>query len=84
MGTNGYQFREAKVNAGLALCLFKLKMDTISTLIKVSLPRYLKNLPIPDSLSGFASLTGTIAATSAVNLLISCNIALTNALNKGA
>ncbi|KAK7111288.1 CDGSH iron-sulfur domain-containing protein 2 homolog B-like [Littorina saxatilis] len=33
-------------------------METISTLVRISLPSYLKSLPIPSSLGGFAKLSG--------------------------
>ncbi|XP_046359402.1 CDGSH iron-sulfur domain-containing protein 2 homolog B-like [Haliotis rufescens] len=33
-------------------------MESVSTLVRVSLPTYLKNLPIPDSFGGIANLTG--------------------------
>jgi len=32
-------------------------MEAISTLVKVSVPRYLQELPIPNTLGGFASLS---------------------------
>ena len=35
-------------------------MEAVSSLVKVSLPNYLRNLPIPSSLSGFAQLTGIL------------------------
>ncbi|ESO93405.1 hypothetical protein LOTGIDRAFT_216266 [Lottia gigantea] len=34
-------------------------MESVSTLVKVSLPNYLRNLPIPNSISGFAKLSGS-------------------------
>ncbi|PVD38216.1 hypothetical protein C0Q70_00827 [Pomacea canaliculata] len=33
-------------------------METISNLVRVTLPNYLQSLPIPRSLGGFASLSG--------------------------
>lgn len=33
-------------------------LDTISKIIKVQLPAYLKKLPLPESIGGFARLTG--------------------------
>ncbi|XP_076459579.1 CDGSH iron-sulfur domain-containing protein 2 homolog B-like [Babylonia areolata] len=32
-------------------------METISTLVRVSLPNYLQNVPIPNSIGGFAKLS---------------------------
>ncbi|XP_055954600.1 CDGSH iron-sulfur domain-containing protein 2 homolog B-like [Patella vulgata] len=33
-------------------------MESVSTLIRVSLPSYLRSLPIPNTLGGFAKLSG--------------------------
>ncbi|KAK7491877.1 hypothetical protein BaRGS_00016896 [Batillaria attramentaria] len=33
-------------------------MESVASLVKVSLPKYLQGLPIPSSLGGFASLSG--------------------------
>lgn len=32
-------------------------MESISTLVKISLPKYLENLPLPNSISGFSKLS---------------------------
>ncbi|XP_064614377.1 CDGSH iron-sulfur domain-containing protein 2 homolog B-like [Liolophura sinensis] len=34
-------------------------MEAVSTLVRVSLPNYLKGLPIPNSFSGFSRLSAT-------------------------
>lgn len=34
-------------------------MEVISTLIKVTIPNYLKNLPVPSSVMGIAKLSGS-------------------------
>ncbi|KAK2189214.1 hypothetical protein NP493_113g03000 [Ridgeia piscesae] len=34
-------------------------MDSVSSLVKVSLPNYLRNLPIPQSLTGFFHLSAS-------------------------
>ena len=36
------------------------KMETISTLVRTSLPNYLQGLPIPNSIGGFAQLSGNL------------------------
>lgn len=33
-------------------------LETISKIIKVQLPAYLKRLPLPETIGGFARLTG--------------------------
>lgn len=37
---------------------FKMVLESISRIIKVQLPAYLKKLPLPESIGGFARLTG--------------------------
>lgn len=37
---------------------FKMVLETISKIIKVQLPAYLKKLPLPETIGGFARLTG--------------------------
>lgn len=44
----------------------KLKMEAVSSFIKVTVPDYLKNLPIPKTFGGFASLTGKIIYSTAI------------------
>lgn len=34
-------------------------LDSVARIVKVQLPAYLKQLPVPDSITGFARLTGT-------------------------
>ncbi|KAH0500772.1 CDGSH iron-sulfur domain-containing protein 2 [Microtus ochrogaster] len=33
-------------------------LDSVARIVKVQLPAYLKQLPVPDSITGFARLTG--------------------------
>jgi len=47
-------------------------MDSISTLVKVTLPRYFTSLPIPNSIGGFAKISGS----DVVSLLIFLSILL--------
>lgn len=37
-------------------------LETISRIIKVQLPAYLKKLPLPETIGGFARLTGNKGA----------------------
>lgn len=36
----------------------KMVFETISKIIKIQLPAYLKRLPLPETIGGFARLTG--------------------------
>lgn len=37
-------------------------LDSVARIVKVQLPAYLKQLPVPDSITGFARLTGNPSA----------------------
>lgn len=37
-------------------------LDSVARIVKVQLPAYLKQLPVPDSITGFARLTGNPTA----------------------
>lgn len=39
-------------------------LETISRIIKIQLPAYLKKLPLPDTIGGFARLTGKLSAVA--------------------
>lgn len=39
---------------------FKMVLETISRIIKIQLPAYLKKLPLPETIGGFARLTGRL------------------------
>lgn len=36
----------------------RMVLDSVARIVKVQLPAYLKQLPVPDSITGFARLTG--------------------------
>lgn len=38
-------------------------LDSVARIVKVQLPAYLKQLPVPDSITGFARLTGNPTAS---------------------
>ncbi|KAK1345695.1 hypothetical protein QTO34_008159 [Cnephaeus nilssonii] len=38
-------------------------LESVARIVKVQLPAYLKRLPVPESITGFARLTGTIVST---------------------
>jgi CDGSH-type Zn-finger protein len=41
-------------------------MDIVSRFVKVSLPKYLKSLPLPDTVGGFAQLSASDIVTDAI------------------
>lgn len=37
----------------------RMVLESVARIVKVQLPAYLKRLPVPESITGFARLTGT-------------------------
>ncbi|TEA30111.1 hypothetical protein DBR06_SOUSAS13610023, partial [Sousa chinensis] len=35
-------------------------LESVARIVKVQLPAYLKRLPVPESITGFAQLTGNL------------------------
>lgn len=48
---------------------FEMVLETISRIIKVQLPAYLKKLPLPESIGGFTKLTGKIKKALRVSVM---------------
>lgn len=62
----------------------RMVLDSVARIVKVQLPAYLKQLPVPDSITGFARLTGNPPAAVPSSRAAPVGAAVESAARRGA